>query len=62
MSRKGKVHTQFRPGKRVHVKLLNGDCFVDKFVELSSQGLHFEQHGIVRTKDIRSTTIWRQRP
>lgn len=57
----GTVHTWFRKGQKILVKLNSGEQFVDKFVERVSGAIVTEQRGRTSTRDISMTTIYRSK-
>ena len=59
MPRKKATHLHFTKGKRVFVKLTDGECFVDKFLATNSRSVSLDARGRVLNKDIASMTIYR---
>ncbi|WP_428491753.1 hypothetical protein [Rhodopila sp.] len=59
MSRKKSTHLHFTPGKRLFVKMVDGSCFVDKFVETRSRHIVLDERGKVMNCDLLSVTIYR---
>lgn len=53
------THSSTYKGKRVRIKLKNGDTFVDKFVDNKSGVIHFEERGKVLKKNIKNFTIYK---
>jgi len=51
------AHTNFRKGTPVHVHLMNGDQFEDKFVEHRSKAVILADRGRVLIADIRAMSI-----
>ncbi len=51
------MHMTFRRGKRVRVVLRTGESFVDRWRAKGSDAIQFQEHGWVRVKDIRATSI-----
>ncbi len=52
-------HTTFRRGKRVIVKLRNGDYIIDKFVERTGKFIILENH-MLKPIDILSMGIYKK--
>jgi len=46
-------HTTFYRGKRVHVILMDGTKFVDKYVESNDKAVTFKEHGKIMKTDLR---------
>jgi hypothetical protein len=55
------LHTHFTRGKRVFVKLRDGQTFIDKCVERRRAHVTLQDRGDVYIKDIKSMTIAKQR-
>lgn len=53
------MHTSTYKGKRVFVKLKNGDSFVAKFKDSKSGRIMFFDHDDVKTRDMASFNIFR---
>ena len=53
------THSSTYKGKRVRIKLKNGEVFVDKFLDNKSGVIHFEERGKVLKKDIKNFTIYK---
>ena len=53
------THSSTYKGKRVRIKLKNGDSFVDKFVDTKSGVVYFEERGKVLKKDIKNFKIYK---
>lgn len=51
------THSSTYKGKRVRIKLKNGDVFVDKFVDSKGRYIFFEERGKVAKKDIANFSI-----
>ncbi len=51
------THSSTYKGKRVRIKLKNGDVFVDKFVDSKGRYIFFEEHGKIAKKDIANFSI-----
>lgn len=51
------THSSTNKGKRVRIKLKNGDVFVDKFVTTGSGWIEFEERGRVQKKEIKNFSI-----
>lgn len=51
------MHTSTNKGKRVRVKLTNGEVFVDKFLDKKGNFIHFEEKGKIAIKDVQSFGI-----
>ena len=51
------THSGTYKGKRVRIKLKNGDVFIDKFVDSKSGYCFFEERGKVAKKDISNFSI-----
>lgn len=56
------THSGTYKGKRVRIKLKNGDVFVDKFLDSKSGYCIFEEHGRVAKKDISNFSIHKWQP
>jgi hypothetical protein len=59
MPRRKATHLHFTPGKRLFVKMTDGSCYVDKFVETRSNHIVLGDHGKVMNHDLASVTIYR---
>ena len=57
----GKIHKDFRKGKRVLVMLRNGEKIVGKFISNDSLGITLDQDIHIKNKDIRAITILKRR-
>lgn len=53
------THSSTNKGKRVRIKLKNGDVFVDKFVDTGSGWIEFEERGKVQKKDVKNFAIYK---
>jgi len=54
------THTSFRYGKRLFVKLRNGQKLIKQFKETKSGVAHFMDGEKIRLRDIKSMTIYRK--
>lgn len=54
-------HTNFKRGKRVRVKLRNGEVFVDKFIK-NDNGRIFIGDRVLRGREVSSITYYREQP
>jgi len=57
--RKKATHTGFTRGKKIFVKLRNGEKFIDKFLENTSRTMIFYNMGEINNRDISSATIYK---
>ena len=53
------IHNGTTRGKRVYVKLKNGETFVDKYLDTNSMGIRFENRGIIPKSAIVTFSIYR---
>lgn len=53
------THSSTFKGRRVRIRLKNGDVFVDKFVDSKARHIIFEEHGKVLKKDISNFSIYK---
>lgn len=53
------THSSTNKGKRVRIKLKNGDVFVDKFLGTGSGWIEFEERGRVQKKEVKNFTIYK---
>ena len=51
------THTSTYKGKRVRIKLKDGEVFVDKFTDKKGRFVYFEKRGKIPVKDIKSFSI-----
>ena len=51
------THSSTYKGKRVRIKLKDGEVFVDKFVDSKGRYIFFEERGKVAKKDISNFSI-----
>ncbi len=53
------THSSTYKGKRVRIKLKDGNVFVDKFLDSKGRYVIFEERGRVAKKDIKNFTIYK---
>lgn len=54
-------HTACHPGKRVRVKLRDGEEFVDRFIDRTDKWVFFSSGRKVPKRDIKSFVIWKNK-
>jgi hypothetical protein len=52
-------HTSCRRGKRVIVKMMNGETFIDKFVEATPKWMILEKRGKIEKICVKSFAIYK---